>query len=233
MIGYLLWTERPQLLPREVPTHDWMLERRPWETFALELVHDNQPGDWRRYSQIFHETWTLALRTHQLLINVESDVLPTMQAFQQVLECPHPVCVVPYELFPKSSLPRRWGATIESRCPGGWDAHFAAEGEEWAHEADLGFAKFRPSAELPDGTHLKADTEMLNAAVFRTFRSKDPRDVAGRIHLHWPGLKNNHLTWDAGDFAHWPRGEWEKLAKIHERDLDPSFNWRGRPTGDP
>jgi len=204
---YLLWTERPQLLPREVETHAWMEAHRPWEVFGLTLIHDAEPGDWRHYSQVFRETWLRAGRERTGFINVESDVVPTMEAFQSVLECPELLCLVPYMLHAQETgKPIGHGATVEVRVPGGWDAHLAREGDERAEGGDLGFVKFGaglvagfPYPEFPE---LQFDNGLLNEGVYNWLRRKWRPE--GLIHLHWPALKNNHVGWDDGDQRHHP-----------------------------
>ncbi len=233
----LLWTERPRLLDREIPTHDWMIANRPWEQLGLELVHDNSPGDWRRYSEVFHATWERARREGTGFLNVESDVLPTIEAFRELIGCSEEICLVPYEILESPVTAerergvgeRRWGATIETRVSGGWDVHFARVGERWACDADLGFIRFSPSAcqrILPADTRLTANDGLLNWTVLRQFRSKDPRDQRGRLHLHWPegrGLVNNHRHWDAGDDAHHPPDRIAELHRIHAEFLEPKI----------
>lgn len=231
---YLLWTERPAILDRERETHEWMMREKPWEQFGLELVYENKPGDWKEYSRAFHAVWARARAGNTGFVNVESDVVPTHEAFRAVLGCPHPICLVPYETYtdpdPHKRLrgegPRNWGALIETRVPGGWDAHLATGTEEWAVGGDLGFIKFGPAAcarVLPSETHLEANNGLLNSLVLDFFRSKDPRDDRGRVHLHWPGLRQNHRNWDAGDYAHWDRAFWPEMKRVHAEFIDPAL----------
>ncbi len=228
----LLWTERPVLLPREVETHEWMLREKPWERFGLELVYDNAPGDWMHYSEVFHATWDRAGKEGTGFLNVESDVVPTLEAFEAVLKCPHPICLVPYESYADMDAkirarrggPKNWGAVIEERVPGGWYAHNAFGTEEWAVSGDLGFVRFGPAAcskKLPESAHLTLNHGLLHWNVYEEFRSKDPRDQKGRVHLHWPGLRNNHLDFDSGDLAHWDRGDYAKLLATHRGYMTP------------
>lgn len=232
--GFLLWTERPVLLKRELETHAWMEANRPWEAFGLTLLHENKPGDWREYSRAFHEAWRMAGEAGTGFLNVESDVVPTLEAFRAVLECPQMICLVPYETFTspepeereKGDGPRNWGALIETKVPGGWDAHLARGGEEWAVGGDLGFIKFGPGAcarPLPEQTKLTANNGLLNDLVLDLYRPTDPKATRGNIHLHWPGLRQNHRHWDQGDRDHWPEPLWPELDKSHEEFLDPSL----------
>lgn len=222
----LLYTERPVLLERERETHDWMFRERPWERFGLELVYDNRPGGWVRYAETFRRVWEECRGAGTGFINVESDVVPTIAAFEAVLGCPQPVCSVPYEyrINHAGAISHKWGGVIEERVPGGWYAHFPNEGDEWAVDEDLGFVRFGPAAcarPLPEATRLAVQNGLLNREVFLMFRSTDPRDWKGRIHLHWPGLRNNHLFWDEGDQAHWEPSEWARLREVHRDYLPP------------
>jgi len=229
---YLLWTERPVRLPREEETHAWMEAHRPWERFGLDLVYDNAPGDWIHYSEVFHATWERSREQGTGFLNVESDVIPTLDAFRAVLNCPQPICVVPYESYadPDAKIraarggPKNWGAVIEERCRGGWDAHNARGGEEWAVSADLGFVRFGPVAcqkVLPEESKLRLNHGLLHWSIFQQFRSKDPRDERGRVHLHWPGLLQSHLNFDEGDLAHWGPGDYATLLRTHRDYMTP------------
>ena len=227
----LLYTERPALIDRERETHAWMLENRPWEQFDLALVYDNAPGDWVRYSQVFHAVWDAARRLKTGFINVESDVVPTLEAFRAVLACPETVCLVPYETYTSPVAadraaglgPTNWGAVIEERCPGGWDAHLARGDEEWAAGGDLGFVKFGPQAcarELPASTHLASNNGLLHQAVYDFLRPVSTSAPRGFVHLHWPGLRQNHRNWDDGDRAHWPEASWPEMDRLHAEYID-------------
>ena len=222
----VLWTERPEILPREVETHEWMELHRPWEIFDLELVYDNAPGGWVHYCQTFRDVWTRCGREHRSLIVVESDVVPRLDAFREILACPNPVCMFPYQNFILGADGTLTGAVVETRVPGGWESHFARQGDEWAMDGDLGFARFRPEAcAQPFPTDIDTGNQalLINTALFRMFKSKDWRDPRGRLHLHWQVVKNKHRYWDEGDFAHHPPGERERMKKAHAAYLDPSI----------
>jgi hypothetical protein len=200
----LLWTERPVPIARELETHAWMAEHREFVSDRCELVYDNAPGDWRHYSVAFHAVWRRARLEGRSLIDLESDVVPTEEAFDQLIACPEQVCMVPYELKDFYGRPSPgYSAVVEKKVPGGWDCHFPKPGEERAEYGDLGFVKFGPKVtqldfdEVPDLAH---DDDMLNLAIFNFLREKYRRYEM--LHLHWPGLKNNHVAWDAGDYAH-------------------------------
>lgn len=229
---YLLYTERPVLLERELETHEWMFRVRPWEQFGLDLVYDNLPGDWTHYSEVFRATWDRARTANTGFINLESDVVPTLEAFEAVLSCPEAVCLVPYETYTSPDPaeraaglgPKNWGALIEERYRGGWDAHLAKGGEAWAVGGDLGFVKFGMQAcwrVLPEESRLAANNGLLHDIVYKIFRSNDPRNLRGNVHLHWPGLRQNHRHWDDGDRSHWPRTLWPELDKLHAEYIEP------------
>lgn len=208
----LLWTERPKLLDRELETHEWMEKERPWERFKLELVYDNQPGGWVRFSNVFADLWERCGRERDGFINVESDVVPTLAAFEAVLACPHPVCLVPF----RWNKDNWWGAWIEERVPGGWRTRTATEADEWAMEGDTGFVRFRPGVcgrPLLPSVRLTKPNGIMYTEVYKS--------VGRRVHLHWPGLKNNHSFWDEGDFEHWPRSEWDRLRRERAGILHP------------
>lgn len=205
----LLRTERPVLLPREQETHDWFEEYKPWVSLDLEYYFDNYPGDWRHYSRVFHDAWKMARGKRLALLNVESDIVPTLDAFRAVLECPEMLCMVPYQLFHyKTGALLGHSATTETRVPGGWDAHLAREGEPWAEYGDLGFIRFSArlvlAYDMADVPDLQYDNGLLNEAIFTWLRRVWRKEKL--IHLHWPALKNNHYTWDRGDSAHHPGG---------------------------
>lgn len=215
---YLLWTERPVLLDRERETHDWMTQVRPWEVFGLDLIHDNAPGDWRHYSEAFRAAWARATAESTGLINLESDVVPTLDAFAQLLNCPEAVCMVPYNIRDfHGGAHLGYSATVEHRIPGGWDAHLARFGDLWAAYGDLGFLRLGPGAarleEIVALPPLTSDTGMWNMAVFDAIKPRRPEGKA--VHLHWPALKNNHLSWDTGDGAHWPEPKRRELDALH------------------
>jgi hypothetical protein len=223
MKGTLLWSERPVLLEREVETHRWMEENRPWEVFGLELVHSNRPGGWVQMVRTFEQTWNQARLTGLPLINVESDVVPTLEAFRSVLSCGEAVCVYPYENVMLGAEPRT-GAVVERRVQGGWESRFAIPGDRWAMDADLGFVKFSPQAlakPFPTDINKEIGDVLINTAIFRNFRDKDLRNSRGNLHLHWPALKNNHVFWDEGDFAHHAPERWDELARSHAKYLPP------------
>jgi hypothetical protein len=209
----LFRTERPILLPREEETHDWFERERPWERFGLTHILDREPGDWRHYSTAFRAVWARAKAEETGFINAESDVVPTLEAFREILECPEDVCTVPYAIYEyhNSSSFAGWSAVIEQRVPGGWDSRFARPGDQWAASCDLGFVKFGPRtvakmdlARLPPITH---DDGQLHSEVWWWIGKVSP---PGRVvHLHFPGgtgLQNNHTVWDDGDQRHHPPG---------------------------
>jgi len=224
---YLLWTERPKLIARELETHDWMLRERPWERFGLTLIHDNAPGDWRHYNEVFRQTWAKARAEGTGMLNVESDVVPTLAAFEAVLKCPEFYCCVPYVIHTVGDGVGGlgYGANHEHRVPGGWVSRLAHEGEEWAVQSDLGFVRFAPGLVQRLTEHevpvLQADNQCLHEELARVVHRYIPRERA--VHLHWPGLRNNHDHWDEGDDAHWTPEQAAELRR--QRQLLPD----GRP----
>jgi hypothetical protein len=225
----LLYTERPVLLARERATHEWMFREKPWEVLDLELLYDNLPGGWPHYAETFQAAWERARREARHLFVMESDVLPTLDSFRQLLACREDVCVFPYP-NPLLGDPPRYGVVVENRVPGGWESHFAREGEEWVVDADLGLCRFSPRAvgqpwpgDVRADGHLTGEAVLINTALFRQFRSKDPRTTRGNVHCHWPAIGNRHLTWDEGDDAHHPPERREEMHRIHTRWLDPSL----------
>jgi len=205
----LLRTERPVLLPRERETHEWYEANDPAREFDLEVVYDNSPGGWVRYSEVFRSAWNLARARGCAFINSESDVTPTMEAFRQVLTCREKVCMVPYVIYEyNNGRPFGHSATIETRVPGGWDAHLAAGGEEWAVAGDMGFLRFSKEcvaeldiAGLPEQPRQDG---LLNQLLYEWLKLR--LRTSNVFHLHWPALKNAHLMWDSGDAAHHPVG---------------------------
>lgn len=220
---YLLWTERPVRIPREEETHAWMEANRPWERFGLTLVHDTAPGDWRHYAEVFRRVWAKAESERTGFINIESDVVPTLLAFEQVLQCPEPSCCVPYKFH--SHLDRKvvegYGANFEKRVPGGWEARLVREGEEWAVQSDLGFVRY--SAELVQRIghgnipSLDANYKCLHELMARVIQGAGHIPRERTVHLHWPGLTNNHYVWDEGDDAHWTPEQAAHLRLLRER----------------
>lgn len=206
---FLLWTERPVLIAREFETHAWMESHRPWEVHGLQLVHDTSPGGWMRYSEVFRDVWRRAKDVG--FINQESDVVPTDEAYCQLLSCPELVCTVPYVIYPYKTggAPVGYSAVIERQIPGGWDSHFATPTDDWAVSADLGLIRFHrrlTQALAPDtlppltsnaGCFLHTNLWGWLSVVF-------PAERLRRVHLHWPGLRNNHEMWDEGDDQHHP-----------------------------
>lgn len=205
---YLLRTERPVLLEREKPAHMWWEQNDPAKDFGLTYVFDNAPGDWMHYSEIFRSTWRKASADRTGFINCESDVVPTLDAFEAVLGCPEPVCIVPNQIYGyNDGTFIGHSAWVENRCRGGWESHFVSEGESHAKIGDLGFVRFGPDAttlpieEVPE---LTANTGLLNDFLFTWLNTRFKTDRV--IHLHWPALMNHHQYWDSGDAAHWPPG---------------------------
>lgn len=205
----LLWTERPVLLPREYETHEWMKWNTPWVELGLDLVFDNAPGDWRHYCAVFKATWKRAREAGVAFINLESDIVPTIPAFRSLLTCPELVCTVPYVVYGYNDAQERgYSAVIEKHVPGGWDCRLARPGDEWAVSCDLGLVRYGPSllrampeTLIPD---LPADNGLLHEGVAKTVRRVTKK--AAPIHLHWPGIRNNHVYWDDGDQRHHPPG---------------------------
>jgi len=205
----LLRTERPVLLPREVATHRWYETHDPVGEFGLTLVYDNAPGDWSHYSLAFRAAWRRARAEGTGLINSESDVTPTMEAFQQVLGCPQPVCMVPYVIYGyNDGKAVGYSATIEERCPGGWWSRLASGGEEWAAAGDMGFLRFSTetvrSLDIDTLPPQPLDHGLLNQILYEWLKSRLRTDRA--FHLHWPALENGHVFWDEGDSRHHPEG---------------------------
>ena len=147
----LLWTERPVPLERELETHAWMEANRAEVERRFEVIFDNAPGDWRHYSKVFRECWTRAGTERRDFFNLESDVVPSLEAWDAMLRCQEMACCTPYVLYGYNSGKQiGYGAVIEQRCPGGWDSHLARSGEERAVSSDLGASDSpRPSARVP------------------------------------------------------------------------------------
>ena len=225
----LLWTERPVRLPREEATHRWMAENRPWEALDIELVYDNLPGGWPHYADVFRRCWERAGKEGRLLIVLESDVIPTMDAFRSLIGCPESVCVYPY-LNRLLGEGERYGVVVETRVPGGWASRFGRRGDEWVVDADLGLCRFDrralakawPQGALDMTGHTR-DGLLINTALYRMYRPKGRENPRGRIHCHWPAVLNSHTHWDAGDDAHHPDGIREQLHRNHARYLDPAL----------
>ena len=213
---YLLWTERPVRLPREEETHAWMEANRPWEKFGLELVFDNQPGGWVRFSNVFADLWERCREEATGFINVESDVVPNLEAFEEVLKCAEDVCLVPF-IWSREGI---WGAWIEERVPGGWNTRTAQPGDRWAMEGDTGFVRFREGVpgrfQLLPTVRLKEVNGIMYSEVYKS--------IGRKIHLHWPngtGLRNNHFYWDEGNFAQTPRELWPARWNDRAGIMDP------------
>jgi hypothetical protein len=222
--GLLLYTERPHLLERERATHDFVLRERPAERLGLELVYDNSPGGWIHYFERFKLTWKRAAWESVPLMVLESDVLPTLETMAAMLACPSPICVNPYENVMLGGDGHRCGAIIETRVRGGWECHFAGPNDEWAVDADLGLCCFKSGAfRVPFPQIGLQDDLLINTALFRALRSKNPRDTRGRVHLHWPAARNFHSTWDSGDDEHHPLERIPEMHRVHARWLDPSL----------
>ncbi len=207
-MAYLLRTERPVLLEREWPAHEWWETHDPAGQFGLMYVFDNAPGDWTHYSTVFRQVWRRARADGVGMINCESDVVPTMRAFDQVLICPEPVCVVPNNIFAyENGEMLGHSAWVENRVPRGWESHFVSEGELRAKIGDLGFVRFGPEAtalSIEEVPELDANTGLLNQFIFDWLNAKFHTDRV--IHLHWPALQNCHQYWDIGDSDHHPVG---------------------------
>jgi hypothetical protein len=205
----LLWTERPVPLERELETHSWMEANRAEVERRFELVYDNAPGDWRHYSKVFRECWNRSAAERRDFFNLESDVVPSLAAWDAMLVCPELACCTPYIIYGYNTGKQiGWGAIIEQRCPGGWDSHFARGEEKRAVSADLGFVRFSsavcrrvPTSAIPE---LQKDDGLLHEAVWETL--KRYLGTLEPVHLHWPGLMQNHRYWDDGDFRHHPPG---------------------------
>ena len=201
---YILRTERPIVLEREKPARQWWETHDPAGEFGLAYVFDNAPGDWTHYDRIFREIWTRARLERTGMINCESDVVPTMEAFRQVLECPEPVCVVPNQIWGYNDGKKLGhSAWVENRVPGGWESHFVDPPEERAKIGDLGFVRFSAAATnfpIEEVPVLTKNTGLLNQGLFEWLNAKFRTDRV--IHLHWPALENHHVYWDAGDDAH-------------------------------
>ena len=207
--GILLYTERPELLPREKATHEWFFREKPWEKLDLELAYDNAPGGWIHYDLAFRGKWSEANVRGLPLIVAESDVLFTLEAFRAMLECPQPVCTVPYWVHDYDTGERKGiGAWVELRMRGGWLSRWAIEGEdEWGAGSDLGLVKFGVSAlrrlNLAEVALPARPNDQLHQKVFERLKYRHPDPQAARegkiVHLHWPALTTNHTRWDEGD----------------------------------
>lgn len=207
----LLYTERPALLERERETHAWMKSHRPAEQLGLELVVENRPGGWPRYAATFADVWERCAREGTGFINVESDVVPTLEAFRSLLVCPEPACAVPYRARAWDPWPA-WSSG-PGPLPLGSDVR---EGTPWAGGTDLGFCRFSAEAvrtPLPPEARFDSQRGLLHVIVWHA--------LGDRVHLHWPGLRTNHDEWDEGDDAHWPGEELgaspEKIQALLDR----------------
>lgn len=207
----LLRTERPRLLPREIETHAWYeAHLQDLQQLDLEVIYDNAPGDWIHYSETFRATWRRARAYRVGMINSESDVVPTLEAFRQVLSCPEQICTVPYVVWGNNTgLPIGHSAVIETRVPGGWECHLARGDEAWSTSIDLGFVRYSAEVvELLDIAQLPVLTRvegLLNQLLNDWFRDRLHRQQL--FHLHWPALRNNHVYWDEADRIRHPP-EW-------------------------
>lgn len=202
--GILLWTERPMLLPRERETHDWLLLSRPWHELDLVLVHDAQPGGWVHYSKTFAEAWTWAHRRSLPVVNIESDIVPTMGAFRDLLGCSEAFCTAAYEVREYRGDDAHLGAsgTVD---PTGKSVTHAKPGEMWMPGAcDLGLVRFSAALvrELSPERFpvLAGPAELLHVQLFDRLRDVHP---GLRVHVHPTlGVRNAHAEWDAGDWDH-------------------------------
>lgn len=206
----LLWTERPVRLKREQDTFDWMqLHRVELEHLGVEVRYDNSPGDWRHYSKAFRQAWRDAANRNLHFVNLESDIVPTLRAFDQVLSCSEYVCTVPYTVYGyNDNRPIGGSAVVETRVPGGWESHMARPEDVRATGCDLGLVRFSSGLiryvradEIPE---LQFDNGLLHESVNALLRRKLGRPDP--IHLHWPAIENRHVYWDEGDQAHHPPG---------------------------
>lgn len=251
MKGVLLWTERPERLPREEETHAWMEANHPEREFDLELIYDNQPGDWRHYSLAFHAAWRRAAELGVRFINLESDVVPTREAFRLVTECEHRACTVPYALVP---IPDAWSA-YAYRSEGHGTCQVQAWEDVQSIGCDLGFVQFSASLvremDIDSLPHLRDNSQCLNAWLYEWLRD-DPywrrqRLSNGRprwdtgvhppiVDIHWlprpgpAGLLSNHREWDEGDRRHHRREMGEDGTVLR---LPPGVDTSPRPTGGP
>lgn len=209
--GVLLWTERPVRLEREEETRAWMEWNEPWAEFDLELIFDNSPGKWMAYDRAFRRAWRRARELSVPLLNLESDIVPTHEAFRALLGCPEPFCMAPYEVrvYDHPDRPNGYSAMCQRRVkaselyptsPAGWLTRPAEPGDEWAEEGDLAFLKIGPGLmgrfNIEEVPPLEGGDEMLNMRFFETVRKRFRYERP--LHLHWPALRNNHLYIDEG-----------------------------------
>lgn len=160
-------------------------------------------------SKVFRVAWKIAARNHAGLINLESDIVPTDRAFEDVLRCREQLCMVPYEIYSyDTGKIIGYSATIETRVPMGWDAHLARGGETWAVAGDMGFLRFGSGLigglDIDQMPEITANHGLLNQVLYLWLKQR--LHTENIFHLHWPALKNWHVYWDSGDAAHSQEG---------------------------
>lgn len=115
------------------------------------------------------------------LINCEQDMGPFPETIQDLVDCPHDVCTVPYWLSPAST---QLDKPIISVSPYSDSLHPLTRGIEWAARSAIGLVKF--SEEMRRRYPPPDRVEYGNVEHEFHIRS------GNRWHVHWPAIPHYH-----------------------------------------
>lgn len=132
-----------------------------------------------------HQQWD----TDKTIINVEQDMEFSDDLVAELLDCEHPLCAFPYQVYPTqlgryiycatTTPPTTDGSVADPRWIEGPD-------DEWAIWSSVGFAKIAPAARVKPLD--KLFWQWLEHSINRVVTS-----YAGlQWHIHWPEIRHHH-----------------------------------------
>lgn len=122
------------------------------------------------------------------LINVEQDMEFSDELVAELVDCEHPLCAYPYQVYPRSLGRYIYCATTTQPDLDGHprDPRWVEPGDEWAVWSSIGFAKIAPAARIRPLD--KLFWQWLEHGVNRVVN----KHAGLRWHLHWPEIRHLH-----------------------------------------
>lgn len=124
------------------------------------------------------------------IVNLEHDLVPTLEALDELIECPQELCTQGYKIYPLSTA--RKGEVFAQRLAANDPARYdrwIAEGDLYADFTGLGFVKIDHQAR----SVLMPPTEDETTWTGWDFTLSNSFYKLGKCwHVHWPAITHNH-----------------------------------------